>query len=112
MSKLLDTLLLLALPASGKSEVRRYLGCLTPGQCCDDFGMGPTVQLDDFPYVHLMRRIDEELEKLAQKSVFFFRSDRPFRDPIEWGSLIALLNEDYADLHARRRINPASQGAA
>lgn len=99
MNKLIDTLLLLALPASGKSEVRRYLSTLAPAQCREEFYMGPTVQLDDFPYVHFMRRIDEELAKLGQNTLFFVQNDKPFRDPIEWGTLIALLNEDYADLH-------------
>ena len=55
-SEIIDILLLLALPASGKSEVRRYLANLTPAQCRDDFHLGPTVQLDDYPYVHMMRR--------------------------------------------------------
>lgn len=112
MSKLIDTLLLLALPASGKSEVRRYLAKLTPDQCREDFGLGPTVQLDDFPYVHIMRRIDEELGRRGQETLFFWRQDRPFRDPIEWGSLIELLNEDYADLRARRRGAASGHGAA
>ena len=61
MSETLETVLLLALPASGKSEVRRYLNHLTPEQRSGDFHLGPTVQLDDFPYVHMMRRIDDEL---------------------------------------------------
>ena len=56
MAEILDVLLLLALPASGKSEVRRYLASLTPEQCRRDFHMGPTVQLDDYPYVHMMRQ--------------------------------------------------------
>ena len=46
MSRHIDTLLLLALPASGKSEARRYLANLTPSQCHEQFGIGQTVQLD------------------------------------------------------------------
>ena len=65
MNNVIDTLLLLALPASGKSEVRKYLAWLSPEKCRDDFGVGPNVQLDDFPYVHFMRRVDETLEKLG-----------------------------------------------
>ncbi|MFH1129696.1 MAG: hypothetical protein V1754_00045 [Pseudomonadota bacterium] len=108
MAKLIDTLLLLALPASGKSEVRRYLSTLTLAQCRDEFHIGPTVQLDDFPYVHLMRRIDEELADLGQAQIFFHRTDRPFKDPVEWGTLIQLLNEDYTDLQKRTRLDPPS----
>ena len=59
MSEFLETLLLFSLPASGKSELRRYLASLTPEQCRGDFRMGPTLQLDDYPYVHLMHRIDD-----------------------------------------------------
>ena len=98
MTKLIDTLLLLALPASGKSEVRKYLDGLSPEQCRDEFHSGHTVQLDDFPYVHLMRRVDEEAARLDQPRLFFKGDDRPFQDPVDWGTLIQLVNEDYADL--------------
>lgn len=108
MKKILDTVLLLALPASGKSEVRRYLHHLSPKVCGDEFHMGPTVQLDDFPYVHLMRRIDDELEKLGKARVFFKSGERPFIDPRDWGTLIQLVNADYDDLVARKAIKPAA----
>lgn len=111
MTHQIDTLLLLALPASGKSEVRTYLSSLTPEQCRNDFHMGPTVQLDDFPYVHFMRRIDEELGKLGSQTLFFSSPDRPFKDPIEWGTLIQLINEDYEDLLVRRVASPQSAAA-
>ena len=100
MTKLVDTLLLLALPASGKSEVRKYLDGLSPEQCRDEFHSGHTVQLDDFPYVHLMRRVDEEAAKLDQPRLFFKGDDRPFQDPVDWGTLIQLVNDDYADLRS------------
>ena len=108
MADILETVLLLALPASGKSEVRRYLAQLSPDECCRDFHMGPTVQLDDFPYVHMMRRIDDELAARDRPRAFFAAPDRPFRDPRDWGTLIELINEDYADLVARRRQNVTS----
>ncbi|MFA6028376.1 MAG: hypothetical protein WC969_00845 [Elusimicrobiota bacterium] len=110
MAKILDTVLLLALPASGKSEVRRFLKLQTPAACRDDFHMGPTVQLDDFPYVHMMRRIDDELEKLGQDRLYFKSGDRPFKDPVDWGTLIHLVNEDYRDLLAKKVVRPASAG--
>jgi hypothetical protein len=108
MTKTLRTVLLLALPASGKSEVRRYLKSLGREESARDFFMGPTAQLDDYPYVHLMRRIDDELAAMGKERVFFLAPDRSFRDPRDWGTLIELLNEDYADLVERTRYAPAS----
>lgn len=102
--QILDTVLLLALPASGKSEVRKYLGGLSPEVCLNDFGLGPTIQLDDYPYVHFMHRIDDELRKLGMPYVFYKGPQRPFIDPLEWGTLTHLLNEDYSDLRAGRTV--------
>lgn len=99
MTKLLDTVLLLALPASGKSEVRRFMELLTPAQCKKDMHMGHTLQLDDYPYVHFMHRIDDELQKLELDYIFYKGSTRPFKDGMEWGTLIELLNMDYEDLN-------------
>jgi hypothetical protein len=108
MPEILDVLLLLALPASGKSEVRRYLASLTPEQCRNDFHMGPTVQLDDYPYVHMMRRVSQELRKLGADGVFFDSDELPMKEPRDWGMLVELLNEDFQDLESRRRPAPAS----
>ena len=110
MSSLIDVLLLTALPASGKSEVRRYLASLTPEQCRDEMHVGPTVQLDDYPYVHLMRRISQELRKRGQDGLFFDSDELPMKEPRDWGTLIELLNEDFDDLVKRHR--PAPESAA
>jgi hypothetical protein len=111
MSRLLDTILLTALPASGKSEVRRYLDRLDARAVADDFHMGPTVQLDDYPYVHLMRRISQEMREAGAAPLFFPSNDQPFSESKDWGTLIELVNEDYRDLHDRPRIEPASAAA-
>ena len=108
MSGLLDTVLLLALPASGKSEVRTYLDGLTPEQCREEFHIGPTLQLDDYPYVHFMHRIDDELWSRGYPYVFYKGPDRPFEEPFEWGTLVEMLNEDYDDLLHRRVFEPPS----
>ena len=110
MSNLIDVLLLTALPASGKSEVRRYFTGLTPEQCRDEMHVGPTVQLDDYPYVHLMRRISQELRKRGQDGLFFDSNDLPMKEQKDWGTLMELLNEDFDDLVKRHR--PAPQSAA
>jgi len=70
--------------------------------------MGPTAQLDDYPYVHIMRCIDDELAKRGKSRAFFHAADRPFQDPRHWGTLIQLINEDYADLQSHKTENPAT----
>jgi hypothetical protein len=94
----IEILLLLALPASGKSELRRYLESLDPGTALHDLHLGPTVQLDDYPYVHMMRRIGEETRAAGDEPLFFSSSDQPLIDPRDWDTLTILLNFDYADL--------------
>lgn len=95
MNRTIDTLLLLALPASGKSELRRYLAHLQPEVAEQELHLGPTVQLDDYPYVHLMRRIGQELQAMGEPPIFFQDDATPFAEPRDWGTLVHLVNEDY-----------------
>ncbi len=109
-SEVFDVMLLLALPASGKSELRRYLAHLPEERACRELHIGPTVQLDDFPYVHFMRRVDDELAALGEERIFFHAPDKSFRDPLDWLTLVELLNEDYRNLRqggAREVADPA-----
>lgn len=108
MSKHLDVLLLLALPASGKSEARTYLASLSPEECEQHFGIGHTVQLDDFPYVHIMRVISDQMTARGHEGPYFRSSALPFREPLDWGTLIQLMNEDYTDVVAGERHHPDS----
>ena len=87
MSDPIEILLLLALPASGKSEVRRYLRSLTPARCREDFCLGETVQLDDYPYVHMMRRVSQELRKLGRDGLFFDSDDLPMSNSVSFEAL-------------------------
>ena len=95
-------LLLLALPAAGKSEVRAYLDQLDAAGLAD-LGLGPQVHLDDYPYVHLMRRISAEMRRSGMPPAFFADDRSPMLGPRDWGTLIMLLNEDYAALAGRPR---------
>jgi len=97
-SQMLDTVLLFSLPASGKSETRTYLASCTPEQCREDFKIGPTLQLDDYPYVHMMHRIDDELRNHGWHDVYYKGANRPFQNDWTWAVLIELLNEDYDHL--------------
>ncbi|MBI4822263.1 MAG: hypothetical protein HY791_38745 [Deltaproteobacteria bacterium] len=107
-SKVLDLVLLLALPASGKSEVRRYLRHVSAEERKSHFHIGPTLQLDDFPYVHLMRVIDDVLHKMAKPRLYFDAPERSFQDGRDWGTLIELINEDFTDLQLRREVEAPS----
>lgn len=108
MSEIIETVLLCALPASGKSEARSYLDSLSAEERREHFHLGQTVQLDDYPYVHFMRCVDQALAKLGEEYVFFNAPDKKFKDPYNWGTLIALLNMDYRDLEEKPNINPFS----
>ena len=107
MNKVFKIVLLQALPASGKSEVRNFMAHVEPERLRDEFHIGENLQLDDFPYVHMMRRIDDELTSLGEARIFY-PGDAPFIDGRDWGTLCNLLNEDYHDLMNRTRVSPDS----
>lgn len=91
-----EFLFLLALPASGKSEVRTFLKTIDRRVLREQFHIGDTIQLDDYPYVWFMRRVDEELKKMGLPPLFFPHPQLPFINPgISWRVLIELLNQDF-----------------
>lgn len=107
MAEIFDTLLLLALPASGKSEVRNFLTNKDP----ELFHMGETIQLDDYPYVHVQLLIDEALKELGEPRIYHSDDDAggrngPFLDSYDWSALIELLNEDYHEILTGKAENP------
>ena len=98
------TVLLVALPASGKSEVRHFMANIEPKRLEEEFHIGDNLQLDDFPYVHFMRCIDNEMVKLG-KDPLVYPGQNPFINNYDWGTLIQLLNEDYHDLLNRKKVS-------
>ena len=70
--------------------------------------MGLTLQLDDYPYVHLMHRIDDELKANGLHYAYYLGPNRPFRENWTWAVLIELLNEDYGNLMASSKTFAAS----
>lgn len=105
--KVFDVVLLMALPASGKSEVRNFMANIGTQKLADEFHIGENLQLDDFPYVHMMRRIDNELQAMGEPRIFY-PGEEPFYDGRDWGTLCNLLNEDYHDLMNRNVCTPDS----
>jgi len=108
MSEVFEVVLLNALPASGKSEVRNFMMQMDGETLIKDFHIGENLQLDDFPYVHFMRRIDQELVNLGQERMFYISDEDPFIDGRDWATLINMLNEDYHDLLNRTKIEVES----
>lgn len=106
-NEVFDIVLLIALPASGKSEVRNFMANVEPDRLRTEFHIGENLQLDDFPYVFMMRRIDDELESMGHDRIFY-PSETPLIDGRDWGTLINLLNEDYHDMANRNVVHPAS----
>ena len=106
-NRVFDIVLLVALPASGKSEVRNFMANIEPERLQREFHIGENLQLDDFPYVHMMRRIDNELEKMGEERLFY-PGEEPFIDGRDWGTLCCLLNEDYHDLINRNVVETDS----
>ena len=107
-SGVFKTVLLVALPASGKSEVRNFMANIEPERLKKEFHIGENLQLDDFPYVHFMRLIDNALEARGEDRIFYQSEEDPFFNDYDWGTLIVLLNEDYDRMMGRKKINPES----
>lgn len=105
MNDVFKVVLLHALPASGKSEVRNFMAQIDAEELKRDFHIGENLQLDDFPYVHFMRCIDTELEKIGKGRIFYQSNDDPFVNNYDWGTLGHLLNEDYHDLITCNHVN-------
>lgn len=107
-SGVFKTVLLVALPASGKSEVRNFMANIEAERLKKEFHIGENLQLDDFPYVHFMRLIDNGLEKRGEQRLFYVSNDDPFFSDYDWGTLILLLNEDYERMMNNEVIHPES----
>jgi len=95
-SPIFDVLLLLALPASGKSEVRRFMRHGSEDNCVEKYHLGDTVQLDDFPYIHFMRVCDDGLAELGHNRLFYPNTEEGFYEGRDWGTLLRLVNQDFA----------------
>ncbi len=104
----IDTILLIALPASGKSEVRRYLMHEERDQRVDTFHISDTVQLDDYPYVEFFREVDDALIELGQPGRFYKGARAGFQIGADWGVLLQLVNEDYDVITDPSKPTPAA----
>lgn len=107
--KFADTVLLIALPASGKSEVRRYMMHVDRTKRIEEFHLADTVQLDDYPYVEFLRETDDALEEMGQKRLFFESAEGCFLHGELWGVLLTLVSEDYAVITDPKAPSPSAE---
>ena len=97
-SKVLPILMFCALPASGKSESRRFFKSLTKEEMAQ-FHLGDsTTQVDDYPYVDALEKIDVFCKETLGTTIFKDPNTRLFLYGYEWGTLTYLINEDYLDI--------------
>ena len=97
-NKVLPILMFCALPASGKSESRRFIKSLTKEDMAKfHLGDGST-QVDDYPYVDALEKIDVFCYETLGKTIFKDRNTRLFLNGYEWGCLTYLINDDYLDI--------------
>jgi hypothetical protein len=87
-----------ALPASGKSESRRFFKSLNKEEMAQ-FHLGDSrTQVDDYPYVDALEKIDAICNQTLGKTIFKDPKTRLFFSGYEWGVLTYLINEDYLDI--------------
>ena len=97
-NKVLPILMFCALPASGKSESRRFFKSLTKEEMAQ-FHLGDsTTQVDDYPYVDALEKIDVFCKETLGKTVFKDPNTRLFLYGYDWGTLTYLINDDYLDI--------------
>lgn len=98
--RIISILLLLALPASGKSELRKFLLQLQKSkpEAYRSLRLGKLAELDDYWYVELMRLIDFVLVKMGLAPIFYQSVGGVFTNQREWYTLIHLINEDFDNI--------------
>ena len=94
-NKVLPILMFCALPASGKSESRRFFKSLSKEEMAQ-FHLGDSrTQVDDYPYVDALEKIDAICNQTLSKTIFKDPNTRLFFSGYEWGVLTYLIKEDY-----------------
>lgn len=82
-----DTLILLARPAAGKSEIIDYLRNTSPADRRRRFHIGDFVELDDFPMLWAWFEEDKILDEMGMQRLHS-TADEEFKDQRLWNVLI------------------------
>ena len=104
--KVLPILMFCALPASGKSESRRFFKSLTPDEMAK-FHLGDSsTQVDDYPYVDALEKIDVFCYEVFGKTLFKDPKTRLFLYGYDWATLTHMINDDYLDIKKLQKQIP------
>lgn len=97
-NNVLPILMFCALPASGKSETRRFFKSLTKEEM-SQFHLGDSsTQVDDYPYVDALEKIDSFCYEVLGKTIFKDPKTKLFLNNYDWGTFTYLINDDYLDI--------------
>lgn len=88
------TLILIARPAAGKSEIIDYLSKLSPHERKKDFHIGQLKIIDDFPFLWRWFEEDELLETM-DKPRLFTNNNGYFKFNYLWDLLINMINLNF-----------------
>lgn len=101
---LFRTIILIARPAAGKSEIIRYLMNMEESSRFEKFQIGNLFVIDDFPYLWRWFEEDELLEKMG-KSRLFTDNEGYFQHHYFWDLLIEMINLEYRKFLRRSKIH-------
>jgi hypothetical protein len=109
-SNIFDILILIARPASGKSEIIHFLKHLPREERARRFHIGALEEIDDFPMLWTWFEEDDILERLGHPRLHS-TPDYYFKNPVLWHVLIERISLEYAkrwrdrpDLHETHTV--------
>lgn len=88
------TILLIARPGAGKSEIINYLKNSSDADRRDRFHIGSIAEIDDFPFLWRWFEEDDLLSQMGKERLFT-DSDGYFKVNYLWDLLIKMINLDY-----------------
>jgi len=91
----IHTLILIARPAAGKSEIINYLTKLPVIERMENFHIGELIPIDDFPFLWRWFEEDDLLEKMDRPRIYT-DNEGFFKYQYLWDLLIHMINNEYS----------------
>jgi hypothetical protein len=92
---IIRTLILIARPAAGKSEIIHFLSQMSEREREEKYLMGKLEMIDDFPFLWRWLEEDDLLKKMGKPSLYT-NEDGIFQHTYLWDLLIKLIDLEYA----------------